>query len=48
MKVVPLNTTHNTEVEINVNKNCRICYETDNQEEIIEPCLCQGSIKYAH
>ena len=27
---------------------CRICFENDNQEEMIHPCLCNGTSKYVH
>eukprot|EP00834_Sanchytrium_tribonematis_P003751 NODE_156_length_15158_cov_0.791553.p8 type:complete len:194 gc:universal NODE_156_length_15158_cov_0.791553:14238-14819(+) len=29
-------------------KQCRICYDSENQEELISPCLCKGSQKWVH
>ncbi|CAF1576756.1 unnamed protein product [Didymodactylos carnosus] len=29
-------------------KLCRICYETDNENDLISPCLCSGSSAYVH
>lgn len=30
-------------------KICRICYENETEEnKLISPCLCQGSVKYVH
>jgi E3 ubiquitin-protein ligase DOA10 len=29
-------------------KICKYCLQSDNQESIISPCLCNGSIKYVH
>lgn len=31
-------------------KECRICFETedDQQNELISPCICNGSLKYVH
>ena len=30
------------------NKMCRICYETENNGELVDPCKCSGSSKYVH
>jgi len=29
-------------------KRCRICYDDDKQEKLINPCKCDGSIKFVH
>lgn len=29
-------------------KECRICFDKDNQEDMIAPCNCSGSSKYVH
>ncbi|RWS19525.1 uncharacterized protein B4U80_14413 [Leptotrombidium deliense] len=31
-----------------VEKTCRICFTQENQEEMIAPCGCKGSIEYIH
>jgi hypothetical protein len=30
------------------NKECRICYECHNQEEMMSPCICSGSLEFVH
>jgi hypothetical protein len=27
---------------------CRICLESDNQEDMVSPCACQGTMQHAH
>ena len=29
-------------------KECRICLQSDDQDDMIAPCLCSGSSKYVH
>lgn len=29
-------------------KECRICLSSDNQDDIVAPCKCTGTVKYAH
>ena len=29
-------------------RECRICFESDNQEDLISPCLCDGTSKWVH
>lgn len=29
-------------------RECRICLAADNQEDLVQPCNCTGSVKYAH
>ena len=29
-------------------KQCRICLDNDNPDDIISPCLCSGSSAYVH
>lgn len=29
-------------------KECRICLASDNQEDLVQPCSCTGSVQYAH
>ncbi len=29
-------------------KECKICLEDDNQDNMVSPCLCKGSLKYVH
>lgn len=31
-----------------VNKECRICFDDEDQETIISPCLCKGTMKWIH
>ena len=38
---------HEYSDELNVNE-CRICFETNFEEELISPCNCCGSYKYVH
>jgi len=38
---------HEYSDELNVNE-CRICFETNYEEELISPCNCCGSYKYVH
>ena len=38
---------HEYSDELNVNE-CRICFETNCEEELISPCNCCGSYKYVH
>lgn len=33
---------------IDIKEMCKICYEYDNQEKLITPCLCKGSVKFVH
>lgn len=29
-------------------KNCRICFESENEGILIKPCNCKGTIAYVH
>lgn len=29
-------------------KSCRICFESENEEKLIQPCKCKGTIGYVH
>lgn len=31
-----------------INKQCRICYESDNENDLFSPCRCTGTSKYVH
>ena len=35
-------------LEENTLKTCRICFDSDKQEDIIRPCLCSGGSAYIH
>ncbi|CAF1545176.1 unnamed protein product, partial [Rotaria sordida] len=35
-------------VENEQEKQCRICLDTDNSNDIISPCLCSGNSAYVH
>lgn len=35
-------------MEENESKQCRICFDSDNPNELISPCLCNGSSAYVH
>ena len=43
-KIVP----ESEEVELSLNKSCRICMEGDSSFALLSPCKCSGSIKYIH
>ena len=32
----------------NTSKTCRICFDSDNQTDLIRPCLCRGGSAYVH
>ena len=38
----------NNPKEMNVQKVCRICFETTNQNEMLSPCDCSGTMAYIH
>ena len=29
-------------------RSCRICYDSNEMEQLIAPCLCDGDLKYVH
>ena len=33
---------------MNAPKECRICFETTNQQQMVSPCLCRGTMGYIH
>ena len=34
--------------DIEGGKKCRLCGSTENQEDLIKPCLCDGDRRYVH
>lgn len=35
-------------IDISNNRECRICFESINQDDLISPCLCRGTSKWVH
>ena len=36
------------EISLNNNLTCRICFENDNENNLLHPCKCSGGYKYVH
>ncbi|CAF1627569.1 unnamed protein product [Adineta ricciae] len=41
-------TTHTPILTANPSRTCRICLDSDHQEDLISPCLCTGGSAYVH
>jgi len=35
-------------IDINNDRECRICFESINNEDLISPCFCRGTSKWVH
>ena len=35
-------------IDISNNRECRICFESTNQDDLISPCFCRGTSKWVH
>ncbi|CAF5173447.1 unnamed protein product [Rotaria magnacalcarata] len=45
---MPLESGQNSTAANDQSKQCRICLDDDNPNDIISPCLCSGGSAYVH